>query len=300
MTGKWFFIVNSTAGNGKTGKKINALINMLNQQNFDFQIELTRYSRHAIELAQVACMEGFQNIIAVGGDGTASEVAAGIARSGEAEQVNFSVIPEGGGNDFCKNFHLSHNIEKCLNQLINGKIIKIDIASFEDQFFLNSFGIGFDAQAAAQANKIKFLNGLPRYLLAVAAALLKFRNFPLKIIIDDEEVLTGNFLLVAIGNGKYAGGGFKLNPEALVDDDFLDVMLARDVTLMRIFKVLPKAIEGTHESEREVSFVRCRKIEIISDYDLPVYYDGEIPHLKNSKHLTIQIAPQKLNFISPK
>ncbi|MCF7911082.1 MAG: diacylglycerol kinase family lipid kinase [Candidatus Cloacimonetes bacterium] len=300
MPDKWFFIVNSTAGNGKTGKKINTLINLLNQHNFDFQIELTRYTKHAIELAQVACLEGFKNIIAVGGDGTVSEVAAGIARSGLADQVNFSVIPEGGGNDFCKNFHLSHNIEKCLTQLINGKLMKIDIAAFEDQFFVNSFGIGFDAQTAAQANKIKFLNGLPRYLLAIAAALLKYRNFPLKIIIDDKEVLSGKFLLVAIGNGKYAGGGFKLNPNALVNDDFLDVMLARDVTLMRIFKVLPKAIEGTHEAEPEVSFHRCRKIEIISECDLPVYYDGEIPQLKNCKHLTIQIAPQKLNFIAPR
>ena len=300
MHDKWYFIVNSTAGNGKTGKKINSLIGHLNKHELDYQIELTRYHRHAIELAQVACMEGFKNIIAVGGDGTASEVAAGIARSGMAEKVNFSIIPEGGGNDFCKNFYLSHNIEKCLNQLIKGKLIKIDIASFEDQFFLNSFGIGFDAQAAAQANKIKFLNGLPRYLLAVAAALLKFRNFPLKIVIDDKEVLTGNFLLVAIGNGKYAGGGFKLNPEALVDDDYLDVMFARDVSLLRIFKVLPKALEGKHASEPEVSFVRCRKLEIIAENELPVYFDGEIPHLKNNKHLTISIAPQKLNLIIPK
>ncbi|MDP8209321.1 MAG: diacylglycerol kinase family lipid kinase [Candidatus Stygibacter australis] len=300
MQDKWYFIVNSTAGNGKTGKKINSLIGHLNKQELDYQIELTRYPRHAVELARIACQEGYKNIIAVGGDGTASEVATGIAQSNLARQVNFSIIPEGGGNDFCRNFHFSPSIDKCLNQIITGKIIKIDLAAFEDQFFLNSFGIGFDAQAAVVANKIKFLNGLPRYLAAVVIAMLKFKNFPLKIIIDDNEELSGKFLLVSIGNGKYAGGGFKLNPEALVDDDHLDVMFARDVSLLRVFRVLPKALAGKHESEPEVSFIRCRKLEIIADKELPVYFDGEIPHLKDNKHLTISIAPQKLNLIIPK
>ncbi|MDP8220058.1 MAG: diacylglycerol kinase family lipid kinase [Candidatus Stygibacter frigidus] len=300
MPDKWYFIVNSTAGNGKTGKKINSLIGHLNKHKLDYQIELTRYPRHAVELAQIACLEGYNNIIAVGGDGTASEVASGIAQSNLAAQVNFSIIPEGGGNDFCRNFHFSHGIDKCLNQIIEGKIIKIDLATFEDQFFLNSFGIGFDAQVAEAANKIKFLNGLLRYMAAIVVAMFRFRNFPMKIIIDEKDELSGKFLLVAIGNGKYAGGGFKLNPEALVDDNYLDVMLARDVSLLRIFRVLPKALEGKHESEPEVSFIRCRKLEIFAENELPVYFDGEIPHLKNNKHLIISIAPLKLNFIIPR
>ena len=300
MYDKWYFIVNSTAGNGKTGKKINSLIGHLNDHKLDYQIELTRYPRHAVELARIACMEGYKNIIAVGGDGTASEVATGIAQSNLAPQVNFSIIPEGGGNDFCKNFNFSHSIDKCLNQIIAGKIIKIDLAAFDSQYFLNSFGIGFDAQVAEAANKIKFLNGLLRYMAAIVMAMFRFKNFPLKIIIDDNEELSGKFLLVAIGNGKYAGGGFKLNPEALVDDDYLDVMLAREVSLLRVFRVLPKALEGKHESEPEVSFIRCRKLEIFSEKELPVYFDGEIPHLKDNKHLTISIAPQKLNLIIPK
>ncbi len=300
MQEKWYFIINSTAGNGKTGKKINSLIQHLNQHSVDYQIELTRYPRHATELSLIACQEGYKNIIAVGGDGTASEVATGIVRSGFSDNVNFGIVPEGGGNDFSRNLHQSRGIERCLSQLLNGKIIKIDIATIEDHFILNSFGIGFDAQVAAIANKIKFLNGLPRYLAAIGIAMFRFKNFPLKIVVDDNEILEGKFLLVAIGNGKYAGGGFKLNPEALIDDDHLDVMLARDVTFLRVFSVIPKAIEGLHVSEREVSFLRCRKIEIFSPLKLPVYFDGEIPVLKDYKHLKIELARKKLNLIIPK
>ena len=296
---KWFFIVNSTAGNGKTGKKINDLINLLNQYEYDFEIELTRHTGHAIDLAHDAAQNGYKTIIAVGGDGTASEVAAGIMKSHKNNEVKFGIIPEGGGNDFCRNFNLSSNLEKCLKQLHSGKIIKANVAKIEDHYVLNSLGIGFDAQAAVYANKIKWLNGLPRYMLAVFMAMLKFRNFKLRLIIDDKKEIKGKFLLLAVGNGRFAGGGFQLTPNALVDDNFLDLMLAENVTFMRLFRVLPKALEGSHEAEPEVSFHRCQKLEVFSETNLPLYYDGEIPILKDPKHLTIEIQKEKLNLIIP-
>lgn len=297
---KWYFIVNSTAGNGKTGKKINELINVLNQLGFEFEIELTRYTGHATELSNNAANAGYENIIAVGGDGTANETAAGIMHSGFHESVNFGLIPEGGGNDFAKNFHFSSNPEKCLTQLQKGKIIKCNLAKIEDHYVLNSLGIGFDAQVAWHANRIKWLNGLPRYMVAVMLAMLKFKNYPMKIVIDEEREIKSRFLLAAIGNGKFAGGGFKLNPEALVDDNYLDVMLAENVAFLRVFSVLPKALEGIHETEPEVSLLRCRNIEIFSEKDLPVYYDGEVPDLNDPKHLKIEILEEKLNLIVPK
>jgi diacylglycerol kinase (ATP) len=299
MADKWMFIVNSTAGNGKSGKKINSLVEHLGKLALQYSIELTKSTHHATEIAKDACLHGYKNIFAVGGDGTASEVAAGIARSGFSEHVNFGIIPAGGGNDFSRNFLLSSNVDKCLDQAVNGKIIKIDLALFNDHFFLNSFGIGFDAQVAQIANNIKFLNGLPRYLAAIALAMLKFKNFPLKIIIDDDQTITGKFLLLAVSNGKFAGGGFKINPEANTFDNYLDLMLADNVTFLRVFSVLPKAVKGLHEFEREISFHRCQKIEVFSDFDLPVYFDGEIPQLNNSRYLKIELAPQKLNFIVP-
>jgi YegS/Rv2252/BmrU family lipid kinase len=297
--GKWFFVVNSTAGNGRTGKKINDLINLLNQLKFDFRIELTRYAQHGIELSRQAALEGYDNIIAVGGDGTASEVAGGIMASGKNREVNFGIIPEGGGNDFCHNFHISSNLEKCLLQLREGRIMQANMAKIEDHYFLNSLGIGFDAQVAQKANHIKWLNGLPRYMLAVLMAMLNFRNYKLRIIIDNERVTEGKFLLLAIGNGKYAGGGFKLNPDAQVDDNYLDVMLAEDVTFPRLFKVLPKALEGLHGSEKEVSMFRCRKLEVFSETNLPLYFDGEIPALNNRRHIIVELLEEKINLLIP-
>ena len=107
---KWFFIVNSTAGRGKTGKKISKLVTTLNEHKLDYEIELTKAAKHATQLAKDAIVQGFQNIISVGGDGTLNEVVNGVMLSGKSEEVNIGIIPEGGGNDFAANFNLSSNI----------------------------------------------------------------------------------------------------------------------------------------------------------------------------------------------
>lgn len=296
---KWFFIVNSTAGNGKTGKKINKLIKYLNQFDFKYEIELTKHSGHAKHRALEAADNGYSHVIAVGGDGTVSEVAGGLIQSQNKDKVIFSLIPEGGGNDFARNFHFSSNLEKCLMQLQTGKILKANMAKIEDHYVINSMGIGFDAQVAWHANRIGWLNGMPRYMLSVLLAMLKFKNYPVKLIIDNERTIESRFLLISIGNGKYSGGGFKLNPDALVDDNYLDVMMAENVAFLRVFSVLPKALEGTHEQEPEVSVIRCRKLEVISEKALPFYFDGEVPELKDPKHLNIEIIKDKLNLLIP-
>ena len=169
---KWFFVVNSTAGRGKTGKKINRLIKALNNTDFDYEIELTKAPLHAIKLAENAIITGFENIVAVGGDGTVNEVINGIMKSGISEKINFGIIPEGGGNDFAHHFHLSHKIGKAVKILKRGKIVKVDVGKIENFFFINAFGIGFDAEVSRYSCKIAFLNGMPRYLLAVFKSLL--------------------------------------------------------------------------------------------------------------------------------
>ena len=151
---KWIFIVNSTAGRGKAGNKISNLITSLNEHKLDFEIELTKAPKHAIQLVQDAIKKGFNNIIAVGGDGTLNEVVNGVMLSGKSEEVNVGIIPEGGGNDFAANFNLSSNINKAVDTLQKFNLRKIDVGKIENRYFVNALGIGFDARAAQISNKI--------------------------------------------------------------------------------------------------------------------------------------------------
>jgi len=293
---KWFFIVNSTAGRGKTGKKISKLVTSLNEHKFDYEIELTKAPQHAIQLTQDAVNKGYRNIVAVGGDGTLNEVVNGIMLSGKAEEINLGILPEGGGNDFAANFKLSSNIDKAVNILQRFNQRKIDVGKIEDNYFINALGIGFDARVAIISNKIKYLNGLPRYLLAVIKALVSLKMVEAEIIMDTCTI-KNPFLLLSIGNGLSTGSGFLLTPEARVDDGLLDICLINKANRRRVLSLLPAAIKGKHLKEPEVVIHQTRSIEITSKKPLPIYYDGELPELKDPLHFIIELLPKKLNLI---
>ena len=293
---RWFFIVNSTAGRGRTGKKISKLVTSINEHKLDFEIELTKAPQHAIQLAKDAINKGFHNIISVGGDGTLNEVVNGVMLSGKAEEVNVGIIPEGGGNDFATSLNLSSNINKAVNTLQKFNVKKIDVGKIEDRYFINALGMGFDARAAQISNKIKHLNGLPRYLLAVIKALVALKPFEAEVKLDN-YTYNSPFLLIAIGNGKYIGGGFLLTPEAIVDDGFLDICFIKTITRRRILSLLPSAIKGKHLKEPEVDLKQSKTIEVITKTPLPFYTDGELPELKDPLHFKIELLPKKLNLI---
>jgi len=293
---KWCFIVNSTAGRGKTGKKISKLVTSLNEHKLEYEIELTKAPKHAIQLTQDAIKKGFHNIVAVGGDGTLNEVVNGVMLSGESEKINIGIVPEGGGNDFALNFKLSSNIDKAIDLLQKCDIRKIDVGRIENKYFINALGIGFDARVAIVSNRIKYLNGLPRYLLAVMKALLSLKMVEAEIVMDTGKI-NKPFLLLSIGNGLSTGGGFLLTPEARVDDGLLDLCLINKANRRRVLGLLPSAIKGKHLKEPEVVVHQSRKIEVITKNPIPVYYDGELPVLKDPLHFVIELLPKKLNLI---
>jgi diacylglycerol kinase family enzyme len=126
MKAEWFFIVNATAGNGKSGKKINQIIEVLNRKNILFEIELTKKRNHAVELAKNAADEGYEKIISVGGDGTLHEVVNGLMQSKNLQDVKLGILPEGGGNDYVKNFNMPDKIERCIEIFLNNHSKKVD------------------------------------------------------------------------------------------------------------------------------------------------------------------------------
>ncbi|MCD4795977.1 MAG: diacylglycerol kinase family lipid kinase [Candidatus Cloacimonetes bacterium] len=293
---KWFFIVNAIAGIGKTGRLLSRFITILNDHKLDFDIEITKAPKHATKLALDAVNNGYTRIAAVGGDGTVNEVVNGIMLSQRSDEVTFGIIPEGGGNDFARNFDIPNFVGKAVSTLEKHNTTKVDVCKIEDYYFINSLGIGFDARVAEYACKAKYLNGLPRYLFAVLKALVKLKPYKMKISLDNKNI-ESSFLMITIGNGRYCGGGFKLTPNSIANDGKFDICLIDAITRRRLLRVLPKAIKGTHIELPEVKIERSDSIEIKTDQEIPVYFDGELPVLKNPKNFRIELLPKKINLI---
>lgn len=301
---KYHFILNPVAGRGRAYKAIKKIRSLLREKNVNHTFSITSAPKHATQLAKDA-QKDYDVIIAIGGDGTVNEVMNGIINS----KTKFGVIPLGSGNDFAKAVNMPHNLIDAIDIILSNKNILADIGKvithrvvdnkiqiYDERYFINGIGIGFDASVAYESSKIKRLRGLPLYISALFRALIKYKtlNFLLKL---DELRLKSKYFLIAIGNGVSAGGGFYLTPDAKLDDKRFDVCYVDPVGLFKILKIFPSVLKGLHGKYKEVNFTHARNIEVSSEQKFFVHADGEIVG-NNVNSVQISLIPAAIQVIT--
>lgn len=271
-------IVNPAAGKGRTRKLLPAIREGLRQRGIVFQLLETEGKGHATELAAGA--KG-SVVIAVGGDGTVNEVVNGIAGTGKI----LGILPTGSANDLLKAIRIPADLSAALDVLVRGTTQPLDLPEVvvdgqDDRtvvrrLFLNGVGVGFDAQVAATADGIRYLSGLPLYVAAVLKTLGRYKAPDFRITIDGNRS-SGRKLLVAVGNGPCAGGGFFLTPEAKPDDGLLDVCAIDMRSILGILRLMPAVMSGKHLHLDSVLYRKCKSLALESETPFAVHADGEI------------------------
>lgn len=295
-------IINRTAGGGKPEKLVPEIFKNFNAMNLPYHTSWTTFSGGATELARQAAESGMNPIISVGGDGTTNEIINGILSS--KKQPALGIIPAGWANDFIKSTPIPTDIYQACQVIKRGKTKNIDMGLINDQiYFANVCGIGFDAEIAALANQMKTdhphwktLSAYVYVFAAIRKLLPPLPSFQAKITIDG-KVIEGQFLFLAIANGRIEGGKFNIAPEAEIDDSLLDICLVGKMGRLRCLHLLPKAMKGTHLGVKEVSFFRGKEILVESDKPLTAQVAGET--LIPQKTYYTQVLPQKLKLIVP-
>ncbi len=289
------FIVNPVSGNGRTRRLLPHLVGIAKKLGIEFDLQLTQAPEHATELASINSSE-FDVVVAVGGDGTVNEVAAGAIKSQKA----MGIVPAGTGNDFVRSLGRLKHLHEYLHRAVAGRAKMIDVGTVQvdgkKMLFVNGVGIGFDAEVARESLNISRLRGLSRYLVAVLRTLSKYKASGMRIEMDGEVVEQKTFL-IAVGNGISAGGGFLLTPHAILDDGLLDTCIVSDVSIARVLQVMPSVIRGAHSKHKEVTMGRARRITVDSEKPVSLHRDGEIPHDKSTR-IEIEVRPQSLKIMS--
>jgi diacylglycerol kinase (ATP) len=298
------FILNPAAGQGAARKLQGLLEKILRRRGVRYTMHVTEGPGDATKLARTS---GAQVVVAVGGDGTINEVANGLIGSDK----QLGVIPAGSGNDFIKSVNVSSNLTGAIDQVLSGRPRKIDVGMVvcsanahplivegnpSARCFINGIGIGFDAAVAVRTRQIRFLTGVPLYLAAVFQVLGSYKSPHFRITSDafQEE---GRRLLIAVGNGTCAGGGFYLTPDAVIDDGLLDVCLIDDIPVPTILRILPRVLWGGHRTARQAKFKRCKELNLSSSDTFYVHADGEIVG-DSVRNVGILIKPQALSVIT--
>lgn len=286
----YLFIVNPVSGRGKAARVVPELEGILKERDVRYQIAHTEFPRHAEELARQAG-DAFDVLVVVGGDGTLNEVLNGCI----GKSCAVGILPVGSGNDFVRAIPISAGLQPALDILLTDHRKKIDLARVNERIYHNGVGIGFDAQAVHTGNQVKWLRGNAIYLYAVFHTLLHFKPSEVTLKFNG-QTYSRNYFIMNIANGVALGGGFRLTPDALLDDGFLDLCLVRDMPLPGILRNLLKVYKGRHKDDPRVEMYRTKQISIESEEGFAVHADGELLSL-NMKKVDIKILPKAIELV---
>jgi diacylglycerol kinase (ATP) len=288
------FIVNPTAGKGKALKIIPEIQNIFKNAGGEYIIKVTERPGHATEIARQYSSAGAYRIYSIGGDGTLNEVLNGMAES----NCSLGIIPAGSGNDFIRSIY-PYKIEKdIVSKVINGTESCVDVGRVNGRYFLNISSVGIDAEItynAREFKKVPFFSGHFAYLFSIFATVFKYKSKSTEIRIDCDQKVQ-NTLLFAVANGKYYGGGMKVAPGAIVDDGVFEICNVKDVSKVRILRLFPKLIDGTHDTIKEVSFHKGKNIFLSCEEDFTLNVDGE---LFRTRKAAFEIIPKGIKVIIP-
>jgi diacylglycerol kinase (ATP) len=260
---------------------------------------------HAVELAAAASKEGIDAVVALGGDGTVHEAVNGLMQVDEARRPRLGVVPLGSGNDFAGGLGISLDPPSALNGILRGgKTKSVDIGWVRDgagrnEYWCNALGIGFDAAITIQSRAISWLHGFAMYFAAVLKTIALKYERPTMTLDLDGVAHSGRFLMLTVGNGAREGGGFRTTPDARMDDGWLDYLLVDPIPRLRMLRLIPEVMRGTHGRFPEAHMGRFRSLRLSSDMALPVQTDGEMFAFYETdvRKLEVRIVPSAVRVI---
>jgi len=285
------FVINPISG-GKAKLRIPTLIDKyLDKERFNANFLLTEYSGHATEIVEEAIAKNFDVIVAAGGDGTINEVASKVVEHGKI----LGILPLGSGNGLARFLNIPQNLKEAILLINKMKTDRIDSATFNNKFFFNLAGVGFDAHLSSAFSKDK-KRGLAGYIKQSLKEVFSYKDEVYNINIDGADYNRKAFA-VTVANSSQYGNNVYIAPDASVKDGLLDVCIIKPFSILKLPVLSYVMLKGTAESSDMIEIIRGQKITISRTKDGPVHVDGE--PLKMGKEIEISINPLSLEVIVP-
>ena len=308
----YHIIINQKSKSGIAAHAWNIIEPVLLEKKIPYSVYFTARRKHASQIsAEINSVQEPYTLIVLGGDGTINEVVNGLAN---LSLVTLGYIPLGSGNDFARSLRLKNNILHNLNLILEKKSIKtMDVGSIACDIgsgklytrkFVISSGVGFDAAVCHQAavskwkvllNRLKL--GKLTYAFVALHRLFKDKTNELTITFEDgKSIFFPKTYFVAFMNHRYEGGGFMFAPTASFEDGALDVVIASNISRVKILFLLPLAFLGLHAGFKGVHIFKGNFFSLKSSSPLPLHTDGEPMFFR--KQVTVSVFPEKLQIIT--
>ena len=275
----------------------------------EFEEHVTSRAGEATDATREALLAGTTHIVAVGGDGTLNEVVNGyLSDTGSAinNAASIALLPSGTGSDFRRSLGLTSQ-GSSLRTLIESETRLVDAgrAQFKDvngadvsRFFINiaSFGLGGDVSEMVNrwsGRLPRWIGGRARFGTAAIAALGRYKNVAVTLRLDEREMRISSNLIV-VANGRFAGGGMMLAPNAELDDGLFDVIVTDGATRVDVIKELPRIQRGRHLKNPKVREMRAGLVSIDSEEPMAIDLDGE---MVGCTPAVLKVLPSAIRFL---
>lgn len=289
-------IVNPAAGRGR-GSRILPEVRAAFGARGVTEVRCTTAPRQERELATRALDEGFTTLVAVGGDGTWSNVANAILASGA--DARLALLSGGTGNDFAKTAGSpARDVAETARLAVEGPDQRVDVGRIEGRYFLNVSGFGFDIAVLEDIHRIRWLKGNSVYLYSALRQLLGYGGVDIDVASPAARRGPASHLMLIIANAKNFGGSFRIAPQASLTDGMLDAVSIHNAKPLRRIALFGAATKGTHVQAPEV------KVEQAPSFTLrfaspPAYEtDGEYNRAA-SDEIEIASVPGALRVVTP-
>jgi YegS/Rv2252/BmrU family lipid kinase len=288
---KTFLVVNPRSAGGQTGKRWAELSAQVSRSIGEFGHEFTAGAMDAARIARKAIEEGYECIVAVGGDGTINEVVNGFFREGKAinPQAALAVIPRGTGGDFRRAFGWDLELDSALARLRSEKTEPFDVGLVEyltqegkpeHRYFANIASAGVSAVVANEVNtSTKALGGNMSFVWGTVKGMFRFNPPTVRLRADGGAPEDVPITMVAVANGRYFGSGMCVAPDALTYDGLFDITIWSGYTLSDFIFKSKGIYSGEHVTWKGTRRLKCRTFEVESadDRQVLIEVDGEVP-----------------------
>lgn len=283
------FVINPISGGKKKSAFNKQVLEVLDLEKFDPTFQITDHPNHAFELGKSAIEDGYDAVVAVGGDGTINELGSAILGS----NMPLGIVPEGSGNGLALYLGIPLNESAAIRRINRFETVDVDTGEINGRNFFNIAGLGFDASVSDHF-ATENIRGPIGYLNSVINVWNKFKPSKYTLVIDGKEYIREAFM-ISVANSPQYGNNAYIAPQASINDGLLDVCIVHKFPIYLVPKMVFHLFTKSADQSDYVEIIPGKAITIVRDEKGPVHVDGE--PVEMGETLNINIKHKSLKII---
>lgn len=287
---KILFLINPKSGVQNKKRVPEMIEKYIDRNKYDFTIRKTEYAGHACELGAEAVKEGYDVVVAVGGDGTINEIGRSLVHTDTA----LAVIPCGSGNGFARHLGIPVNVRSAIEFINKAEPMYIDYGKLNGHAFFCACGVGFDALVSYDFAKGS-RRGLFSYVQKTLTDWVTYKSEVYEVEADEFKKSFKAFV-IACGNASQYGNNAYITPSASMCDGKLSVSVLAPFTAIEVPLIVAQLFGNMLDRNSKMTTFGTKGIKIKRKFPGPVHYDGEPCEMEAD--LTIEVVESGLKVLA--